>query len=48
VLIQSLKTSPALVITIIMFSTCRGSFILQTIVAHCLSITHDPRLRKPC
>ena len=46
VLMESLKTSPALLTIIITFSTCRGGFILLTKVAQSSLITHDPRLRK--
>ena len=46
VLMQSLKTSPALLTIIITFSMCRGGFILSTKVAQSPLITHDPQLQS--
>ena len=48
VLMQSLKTSLALLTIIITFSTCRGVLFYKQKLLNRLLITHDPRLRTHC
>ena len=48
VLMQSLKTSLALLTIIITFSTYRGVLFYKQKLLNRLLITHDPRLRTHC